>query len=147
FRPWLARLAAETGVTGRVANGTAGVTIEIFGGGVDTFVTRLRSEAPTAARIDTLITVPIAAPAPSTFTIATSAIDAARRLSIPPDLATCSDCLREIADPTDRRYRYAFTSCTACGPRFSIATSIPYDRATTTMAAFVLCRDCRREYE
>ena len=70
-----------------------------------------------------------------------------RRVSIPADLATCPDCLREILDPADRRYRYPFTNCTNCGPRFTIAIDIPYDRPNTTMAAFAMCPSCQAEYE
>ena len=68
-------------------------------------------------------------------------------MSIPPDLATCADCLAEIFAPADRRYRYAFTNCTNCGPRFTIARGVPYDRARTTMAPFEMCSPCRAEYE
>src|SRR4029078_10229881 len=70
-----------------------------------------------------------------------------RRVSIPPDLATCDACVAEMLDPTNRRYRYPFTNCTNCGPRFTIATDAPYDRVNTTMAPFAMCERCRREYE
>jgi hydrogenase maturation protein HypF len=79
-------------------------------------------------------------------TIVDSEPDVDRRVSIPPDLATCDDCLSEIFDRSNRRYRYAFTNCTNCGPRFTIATDIPYDRRATTMARFEMCPACRREY-
>jgi Hydrogenase maturation factor len=68
-------------------------------------------------------------------------------VSIPPDLATCEDCLAEIFDPADRRHRYAFTNCTRCGPRFTIAREVPYDRAATTMAPFRMCALCQAEYD
>ena len=70
-----------------------------------------------------------------------------KALSIPPDLATCEDCIEELFDPHDRRFGYAFTNCTACGPRFTIATGIPYDRAATTMSEFVMCAACQAEYD
>jgi len=150
FRPWVYRLARSSGVTGRVANGAGGVTIEAFAPAatLDAFVDRLRRETPAAARIDRLTWRPIdGEPVPPDFAIVASDASGERRASIPPDLATCDACLSEILDPSDRRYRYAFTSCTCCGPRFTIALDIPYDRAATTMAQFVMCEACRREYE
>ena len=68
---------------------------------------------------------------------------ARRRALVSPDVATCEDCLREVLDPADRRYRYPFTNCTNCGPRYTIVESVPYDRAATTMAPFAMCRSCR----
>ena len=81
------------------------------------------------------------------FAIAPSDREGERTALVPPDVATCDDCLRELFDPADRRYRYPFLNCTQCGPRFTIVRSVPYDRANTTMASFELCADCRREYE
>jgi hydrogenase maturation protein HypF len=150
FRPWVYRLAHESGVTGHVANGAEGVTIEAFAGDevLDAFLDRLRGEAPPAARIDRLTWMRIAGDAvPRDFSIVASDHGGERRASIPPDLATCDACLAEILDPADRRYRYAFTSCTACGPRFTIALDIPYDRVATTMAPFLMCEECQREYD
>ena len=80
------------------------------------------------------------------FTIAPSTARGPRTTLISPDTATCADCLRELHDPADRRYRYPFTNCTNCGPRFTIVTGVPYDRAATTMAPFPMCADCAREY-
>ncbi len=115
---------------------------------LDAFLERLRAELPPAARIDALSWANIAADESRVaFEIAPSSIAGAVRPSIPADLATCTACAREIADPRDRRYRYAFTSCTHCGPRFTIALGVPYDRATTTMAPFPMCADCQREYD
>jgi hydrogenase maturation protein HypF len=88
----------------------------------------------------------IPGPGPRGFAILASGPDAERRVSIPPDLALCDACRREVLDPADRRYRYPFANCTACGPRFTIATDVPYDRGATTMAAFPICAQCRREY-
>ena len=148
FRPWVFRLAHEIGVAGRVHNHARGVTIEAFGEPADleALVSRLRAP-PAPARIVRLETEVIAAEPADDFVIVHSVAGGAPVLSIPPDLATCADCAREIADPADRRYRYPFTNCTACGPRFTIATGVPYDRPATTMAPFVMCPACQREYE
>ncbi len=102
---------------------------------------------PPAARILAVDLAPIEPEAAADFEIVHSHQAAERLVSIPPDLTTCDDCVREIFDPTNRRYRYPFTNCTNCGPRFTIATDIPYDRAATTMAPFRMCPDCQREYE
>ena len=151
FRPWVYNLARREGLRGRVSNDSSGVVIEAFApseGALDTFVQRLYAELPPAARIDALSWAEIAADESlATFEIAASSVTNLVRPSIPADLATCDACAREIADPRDRRYRYAFTSCTHCGPRFTIALGIPYDRATTTMAPFRMCPACQREYD
>jgi hydrogenase maturation protein HypF len=149
FRPWVYRLAREGGITGRVRNGCEGVTIEAFGpeDALDRFARRLRHDLPPSACVDTLDWTSIPVEPPADFVIALSDPGGGGRVSIPPDLATCDKCAGEIADPADRRYRYPFTNCTACGPRFTIARNVPYDRATTTMAAFEMCAACRREYE
>ncbi len=148
FRPWVYRIARSAGVTGRVCNDSAGVTIEAFGDveALDRFADALKFPPP-AARILACHSTAIAAEAALAFEIVPSEAAAERRVSIPPDLATCPDCVREIFDPGDRRFRYAFTNCTNCGPRFTIARDVPYDRATTTMAAFAMCPACRREYD
>ncbi len=148
MRPFVFRVASAEGIRGRVRNDARGVTIEAFGDGaaLSRFLSRLRAERPAAARFDDLRSEPLAAESPAGFTIAASEGAGARRVSIPPDLATCSDCLREVSDPGDRRFRYPFTNCTACGPRFTIARDVPYDRAATSMAPFAMCPDCSREY-
>jgi hydrogenase maturation protein HypF len=148
FRPWVYRIAHEIGVGGRVHNHALGVTIEAFGEPteLDVLVARLR-EPPAPARVVKLATESIAPEVTDDFVIIHSVEGGTRTLSIPPDLATCPDCEREIADPDDRRYRYPFTNCTACGPRFTIATGVPYDRPATTMAPFVMCPACQREYD
>jgi len=149
FRPWVYRLATEGGVAGRVRNDAAGVIIDAFGSetALDDFVCRLESGPPPAAEIRELHTHPIPAEAVDAFSIVESQQRADRRISIPPDLATCPACLREILDPADRRYRYPFTNCTNCGPRFTIARDAPYDRGATTMAPFTMCQACKDEYE
>lgn len=148
FRPWVYRVAHELGLTGRVHNHTRGVTVEAFGSPakLDALVARLREPAPPAWVRD-VVTEAIPAEASSAFVIVDSADDGPRALSIPPDLATCPACEREIRDPADRRHGYPFTNCTACGPRFTIATGVPYDRPATTMAGFVMCQACQREYD
>jgi hydrogenase maturation protein HypF len=148
-RPWVYRLATEGGVAGRVRNDAAGVTIDAFGPPdvLDNFLHRLASDPPTAADIRELYAEAIPPEAVDAFSIVESVRTPDRRIAIPPDLATCPACLREIADPADRRYRYPFTNCTNCGPRFTIARDAPYDRAATTMTSFTMCDACRAEYE
>jgi hydrogenase maturation protein HypF len=149
FRPWVYRLAREEEIRGRVRNDGAGVTIEAFGSptALSRFVKRIGTEAPPAARVLELREQGIGVEPVPDFAIVASSDDGARRVSIPPELATCPDCLREIFDPGDRRFRYAFTNCTSCGPRYTIARDAPYDRPATTMATFSMCAACRREYE
>jgi hydrogenase maturation protein HypF len=146
FRPWVWQLATHEGVTGRVWNDARGVQIDAFGDDLERFVERLTNEAPPAARVREIEWRTIAAEASERFEIAASDDVAAPRTTIPPDLAACDDCLADVFDPTNRRYRYAFTNCTKCGPRYSIVRGAPYDRAKTTMAPFVMCDDCRAEY-
>lgn len=149
FRPWVYRTAVTAGVTGAVWNDSSGVYVEAFGRpqALTRFVSGLRLSPPPAARVASLEVDDIAPQWPTEFRIIESARSTERSVSIPPDLATCDDCLAEIGDPANRRYRYAFTNCTNCGPRFTIATDIPYDRKATTMAPFAMCDACRREYE
>jgi hydrogenase maturation protein HypF len=148
FRPWVYRIAHELGVGGRVHNHARGVTVEAFAGEavLDQLIARLR-EPPPPARVRDLVAEPIPSEPTGDFVIVHSAEGGARAFSIPPDLATCPDCEREIRDPANRRHGYAFTNCTACGPRFTIATGVPYDRPATTMAPFAMCPACQREYE
>ncbi len=149
FRPWVYRLAHEAGLTGRVRNDNDGVTIEAFGprGALERFEARLRAAPPPAARIREIRSTTAAVEALPAFEIADSDSAGTRQVSIPPDLATCPECLAEIRDPADRRYRYPFTNCTNCGPRFTIAGAVPYDRASTTMAVFTMCPVCQREFD
>jgi hydrogenase maturation protein HypF len=146
FRPWVYRLAHELGVHGRVRNDASGVTIEAFADDLDGFLARLRHEAPPAAHVDDLSAREIPVENLDDFVIVGSDKAGEKRLAIPPDLATCDKCLAEIFDPENRRYRYPFTNCTGCGPRFTISRGVPYDRPSTTMAGFVMCADCEREY-
>jgi hydrogenase maturation protein HypF len=149
FRPWIYRVARETKLAGRVRNHTAGVTIEVFGKpeAVDRFVGRIRTTAPAAAVIDSITARRIPFEETGEFRIEGSERTEERRVAIPPDLATCPECLAEMSDPGNRRYRYPFTNCTSCGPRFTIASAAPYDRPLTTMADFRMCPSCQREYD
>ncbi len=149
YRPWVYRLAQSRGIAGRVRNEPGGVIIEAFGAEpeVRSFIERLREDGPRSARVVDLRASDIPYEPVSDFVIEPSESVGFKALSIPPDLATCEACEAEVLDPEDRRYRYAFTNCTGCGPRFTIATGIPYDRNATTMAAFEMCAKCRREYD
>ena len=149
FRPFVYRLAREEGLAGSIGNDTGGVTIEIEGPAerVEAFATRLRAEAPPLARIDS-VAVRAADPTGETgFRIAASEVLGRVNTGIPADAATCPDCLRELFDPRDRRYRYPFLNCTNCGPRFTITRRIPYDRPQTSMAQFRMCAACQAEYD
>ncbi|MEV6785358.1 acylphosphatase, partial [Streptomyces sp. NPDC051098] len=148
FRPFVYTLAEELGLTGWVTNNADGVVAEVEGPGqaVADFCTRIATEPPPLAVVES---VEHRAVPPQSgdhgFTIRPSAGGPGRTL-VSPDTATCEDCLRELADPADRRHRHPFITCTHCGPRFTVVTSLPYDRDRTTMAAFPMCADCRREY-
>jgi hydrogenase maturation protein HypF len=131
-----------------VRNDGGGVAIDVEGESqaVDRFIERLRGEAPPLAVIDRLSVERIAPAGARGFAIAPSLPRGAREALVTPDAATCEDCLRECDDPADRRYRYPFINCTACGPRFTIITDVPYDRPATTMRGFAMCADCAAEY-
>ncbi len=147
FRPFVFRLAHELDLTGWVRNTPAGVELEIQGTDdkLDTFDFLLRSDLPPLAQVTSHLRTDVPVGDDNTFAILPSGTGTAD-IQIAPDSALCSDCLRELFDPADRRYRYPFITCTNCGPRYSIITGIPYDRPNTTMAAFPLCPDCLREY-
>ncbi len=149
FRPFVYNLAQRYRLTGWVRNTSAGVDIEVEGQPdfIVSFIQSLRTEAPTLARIDQLQAEYIPANGYSTFTIIHSAPIAEAFQPISPDVSICPDCLRELFDPADRRYRYPFINCTNCGPRFTIIKDIPYDRPNTTMAGFPMCPQCTREYD
>jgi hydrogenase maturation protein HypF len=148
FRPWIYRLATSQGLAGRVRNDARGVTIDAFGSdqAIDGFMRSLEDAPPPAAVIGEVRSWAIPVEAVDAFAIVHSDETAERRVSIPPDLPTCPECISEIFDPADRRYRYSFTNCTNCGPRFTITRDVPYDRPVTTMAAFRMCPACQREY-
>ena len=149
FRPFVYRLATEEGLAGSIGNDTDGVTIEIEGpvARVEAFVTRLRAELPPLARIDAVAVRDLAVTGEAGFRIVSSRVKGQVSTGIPADAATCADCLRELLDPEDRRYRYPFLNCTNCGPRFTITRRIPYDRPQTSMAKFPMCAACQAEYD
>lgn len=150
FRPAVWRLANECGVTGQVCNDAEGVSIHAWGSGdsLDVFVRRLQDEQPPLSYIEQIIRTPLgeATAAPAAFNIVVSQ-QGEVRTGVAADAATCSECLAEVLDPANRRYRYPFTNCTNCGPRLSIVKAIPYDRSRTSMAPFSMCPECRAEYE
>ncbi|MEU6807836.1 carbamoyltransferase HypF [Streptomyces sp. NPDC046831] len=148
FRPYVHRLAADLALAGFVSNTADGVLIEVEGpsGDVGRFCDRLAEQPPPLAAVTGIgwRDVP-ATGAAGPFAIRPSERSPGRT-HLPPDTATCADCLRELADPSDPRHRHPFVTCTHCGPRFTIATALPYDRAATTMAGFPMCSACAREY-
>ena len=149
FRPFIYALAARFGLSGWVLNSSSGVDVEVQGApaAVDAFQEAITAEAPPLARIDRVNASPLPVDgAEGEFVIRQSAADGGMSL-VSPDVATCPDCLRELFDPADRRYRYPFANCTNCGPRYTIIQAMPYDRPQTTMAAFPMCPDCRAEYD
>ena len=149
FRPYVYRLAREQGLVGHINNTAAGVVIEVQGlpEAVDDFLSRLPREAPPLARITGIEVRDLPCDHDQDFQIVMSHAGAERRVLISPDVATCADCLRELFDPADRRYRYPFINCTNCGPRFTIVRDIPYDRARTSMNVFPMCPACQAEYD
>ena len=154
FRPYIYRLAKARHLNGTIRNTSAGVTIEIQGPAeaVQDFVDRLPAEAPPLARItgftvNELQCLPAPIGGDADFCIVHSHEGEEVRTLISPDVAVCPDCLREMFDPNDRRYRYPFINCTNCGPRFTIIRNIPYDRPSTSMAPFPMCPACLAEYE
>lgn len=148
FRPFLLRLAREMGVRGRVVNasGTVVMFCQADAPTLDRLMERIRAERPAVSRIDRISVGETDLPPFSDFTIGASEPDDSDEILVPPDLPVCEQCLRELDDPENRRYRYPFISCTACGARYSIITAVPYDRERTTMDSYQLCPDCRAEY-
>ena len=148
FRPFVYSLASRLGLGGVVGNDVDGVFAEVEGppGTVRKFLAALESEAPPLARIEQVMTRDIPPSGARVFSIAPSDPAGRRRALVPADTATCADCLAELADPDDRRYRYPFVNCTNCGPRFTIIRDVPYDRPLTTMAGFAMCEACAAEY-
>ncbi|MCD0449901.1 carbamoyltransferase HypF [Actinocorallia sp. API 0066] len=151
FRPFVHELAGRHGIAGFVGNDAEGVFAEAEGepGPLDAFVADLNRCAPPLAVVERVVAIPAEPVGTLGFAIVPSTSSTpgkARSALVSPDTATCADCLREMADPADRRHGYPFTNCTACGPRYTITTDVPYDRPNTTMRDFALCADCAREY-
>ncbi len=149
FRPFVHRLAQDLGLVGRAHNFTGGLAIEVQGppDAVDQFVKRLTDEAPPIAVIERVEVTPVPPLAETDFRIVASREEQGGPIFVSPDVALCRDCLREMRDPGDRRYRHPFINCTNCGPRFTIIRQVPYDRPYTSMGEFPMCEQCRAEYE
>jgi len=152
FRPFVYRSAVACGLSGHVGNSPKGVCVEVQGspGELDRFEQLLHTSLPPLARVSGLEkrTVPIREGETGfTITVSEAGEHHGHRVLVSPDVAVCDQCLADTLNPASRRYGYAFTNCTDCGPRYSITRSIPYDRPMTSMACFPLCEDCRREYE
>jgi hydrogenase maturation protein HypF len=152
FRPFVWRLANELGLDGAVRNQAGQVEIVVAGTyeAIEAFTGRLRTDAPPRARVEAVLVRDVdpgrLPPRGAGFAIDESEAAASTERLFPPDIATCDDCLRELFDPADRRYRYPFTNCTNCGPRATIIEDLPYDRARTSMRSFPLCAACDAEY-
>jgi hydrogenase maturation protein HypF len=150
FRPFVYALARRHALKGLVLNNTSGVLVDVEGDAdaVGRFVAEIRTGAPPLALVESVeLSRDLGAAHYEDFRIVESTPGGERLVHVSPDVATCRDCLREMFDPLDRRYRYPFINCTNCGPRFTIVESVPYDRARTTMRDFEMCAACRAEYE
>ena len=149
FRPFVHRLATDLALTGWVNNSPQGVFIEVEGphSALEKFLRRLEAEKPPRSFIQSRETTWLDAVGFQHFEIRASQTGGVKNALVLPDIATCSDCLREIFDPQNRRFHYPFTNCTNCGPRFSIIEALPYDRVNTSMKKFVMCPACQAEYD
>jgi hydrogenase maturation protein HypF len=149
FRPYVYRRAAELGLAGWVQNDERGVLLEVEGRppAVEAFVEGLRNGAPPLAAVERVDAVDLDPVGERGFRILESEAGGEPYAPVTPDSATCEECLAELFDPANRRYRYPFVNCTNCGPRFTIVRGVPYDRPLTTMAGFSMCARCRAEYD
>ncbi len=149
FRPFVYRAALELALTGFVHNDSAGVVIEAEGDevAIEELCRRLVDEPPPLAIVSSVDVTAIGPVGERAFEIAATAADGAPSVPVSVDTATCAACLAEVDDPANRRYRYPFTNCTDCGPRYTIVVGVPYDRPATTMAGFEMCATCRAEYD
>ena len=148
FRPFVHGLASRLGLGGFVCNRAGGVLIEVEGASeaLERFLDEVRRRPPPLARIEEIAWREAAPRGESRFQIEESSAAAGGAVLVSPDVATCDDCVREMFDPGDRRFRHPFLNCTNCGPRLTVVTGAPYDRERTTMAGFALCPDCSAEY-
>ena len=148
FRPFVYRLGLELGLAGWVLNDTEGVRIQAEGAPerLALFTRRLRDDAPRLAVVERVEWTPVPLVGENDFRILASPPSGSRQTVVPPDVATCDDCLHEMGNPSDRRFRYPFLNCTNCGPRYSIIEGLPYDRPRTSMKRFAMCSDCEEEY-
>jgi hydrogenase maturation protein HypF len=148
FRPFVYKLAHQYQLAGWVMNNSQGVEIEVEGSSqaILEFVGELKISSPPLAVVQEVTVTPCSPNGETEFIIRHSIEQTEKAAWVSPDVATCSDCLKEIMDPQNRRYRYAFTNCTNCGPRYSIIKAVPYDRIATTMGEFVMCASCQAEY-
>ncbi len=149
FRPTVYRYASQLGLAGHVKNMPWGVAIGAEGEEekLSAFVERLRESPPRQARIDAIEVQEAPLSGGHGFEIVSSQRSGDVVAGMPPDLATCDECRRELFDAADRRFGYPFLNCVNCGPRFTIIRELPYDRENTSMAAFTQCADCQGEYE
>ena len=149
FRPFIHQLAAELGLAGWIRNTSQGVILETEGAleNLEIFQQRIPSEKPPPSSIQAIETSFLDPQGCRSFEILESLEEGDKTAGVLPDLATCQECLKEISDPKNRRYRYPFTNCTHCGPRFTILEALPYDRRNTSMKHFDMCRACQAEYE
>ena len=149
FRPFVYNLARTLELTGWVNNSAQGLEIEAEGneGLLESFAERISSEAPPLAVIEEITLTKLPPVNYKDFVIKDSATGELKFTLVSPDVAICPECLAELNDPENRRYRYPLINCTNCGPRFTIIQDIPYDRPYTTMANFLMCPDCRKEYD
>ncbi len=147
FRPFVFRQAKSLGLTGNVRNTGEGVLIEVYGPreAIESLLESLRRQAPPLAEIEEIVVHPLNGTPPPVFTVLASE-HGGKATRLPPDVATCEDCLRELFDPQDRRFRYPFINCTNCGPRFTVVEDLPYDRENTTLRVFPMCAECSAEY-
>ena len=148
FRPFVYRLATQWHLNGWVLNASDGVHIHVEGeqSELEGFLRSLPQMAPPAAKISSIQSQSSPVEGATAFEIRASRQQQKSRTQVSPDIATCTDCLRELFDPQDRRYLYPFINCTNCGPRFTIIEALPYDRPSTSMACFAMCPECAAEY-
>ena len=148
FRPYVHALASRLGVAGFVGNDERGVVIEAEGdaAALDALLAEIRRRPPPMALVTAVSAAPVPVRGEHGFTIAASAARGPAATLVSPTPRPAPDCVRELRDPADRRYRHPFITCTNCGPRFTIVTGVPYDRATTTMRGFPMCAACAAEY-